>query len=78
MSLRDRRFLDRDSRRAGLPYNWLVVAILERTGLSRYVWHLPLFSSGWSFYLGPLLEWWSFHESDTFQLFDHAGDRWLS
>jgi hypothetical protein len=22
---------------------WLVVAILERTGLSRYVWHLPLF-----------------------------------
>lgn len=22
---------------------WLVVAILERTGLSRYIWHLPLF-----------------------------------
>ena len=22
---------------------WLVVAILERTGLSRQVWHLPLF-----------------------------------
>jgi predicted naringenin-chalcone synthase len=22
---------------------WLVVAIMERTGLSRYVWHLPLF-----------------------------------
>ena len=22
---------------------WLVVAILEYTGLSRYVWHLPLF-----------------------------------
>ena len=21
---------------------WLAVAILERTGLSRYVWHLPL------------------------------------
>ncbi|HET9376571.1 MAG TPA: DUF1656 domain-containing protein [Chthoniobacterales bacterium] len=22
---------------------WMVVAIMERTGLSRYVWHLPLF-----------------------------------
>jgi Protein of unknown function (DUF1656) len=22
---------------------WLVVALLEYTGLSRYVWHLPLF-----------------------------------
>jgi Protein of unknown function (DUF1656) len=22
---------------------WIVVAILERTGLSRYIWHLPLF-----------------------------------
>jgi len=22
---------------------WLLVAIMERTGLSRYVWHLPLF-----------------------------------
>jgi hypothetical protein len=22
---------------------WLVVAIMERTDLSRYVWHLPLF-----------------------------------
>jgi hypothetical protein len=22
---------------------WLVVAIMEHTGLSRYVWHLPLF-----------------------------------
>ena len=22
---------------------WLVVAILEQTGLVRYVWHLPLF-----------------------------------
>jgi hypothetical protein len=22
---------------------WLVVAIMEGTGLSRYVWHLPLF-----------------------------------
>jgi Protein of unknown function (DUF1656) len=25
---------------------WLVVAILEHTGLSRYVWHLPLFFVG--------------------------------
>jgi hypothetical protein len=22
---------------------WLVMAILERTGLSRHIWHLPLF-----------------------------------
>ena len=22
---------------------WLVVAVMERTGLCRYVWHLPLF-----------------------------------
>ena len=22
---------------------WLVLAIMERTGLSRHVWHLPLF-----------------------------------
>jgi Protein of unknown function (DUF1656) len=22
---------------------WLVVAIIERTGWSRYIWHLPLF-----------------------------------
>jgi len=22
---------------------WFLVAIMERTGLSRYVWHLPLF-----------------------------------
>jgi hypothetical protein len=25
---------------------WLVVAIMEYTGLSRYVWHLPLFFVG--------------------------------
>ncbi|MGA8657929.1 MAG: DUF1656 domain-containing protein [Chthoniobacterales bacterium] len=25
---------------------WLVVAILERTGLARHVWHLPLFFLG--------------------------------
>jgi Protein of unknown function (DUF1656) len=22
---------------------WMVVAVLEHTGLSRYIWHLPLF-----------------------------------
>ena len=27
----------------GFLLAWLVVAILEFTGLSRYVWHLPLF-----------------------------------
>jgi hypothetical protein len=27
----------------GFLLAWLVVAILEYTGLSRYVWHLPLF-----------------------------------
>ena len=26
-----------------LHWSWLVVAILERTGLSRHIWHLPLF-----------------------------------
>jgi hypothetical protein len=25
---------------------WLVVAIMEYTGLSRHVWHLPLFFAG--------------------------------
>jgi hypothetical protein len=25
---------------------WLVVAVMEYTGLSRYVWHLPLFFVG--------------------------------
>ena len=28
---------------AGFLLAWLVVAIMERTGLTRYVWHLPLF-----------------------------------
>jgi Protein of unknown function (DUF1656) len=28
---------------AGFIAAWLVVAIMERTGLSRRVWHLPLF-----------------------------------
>jgi hypothetical protein len=27
----------------GFLMAWLVMAILERTGLSRHVWHLPLF-----------------------------------
>ena len=27
----------------GFLVAWLVVAIMEHTGLSRYVWHLPLF-----------------------------------
>jgi hypothetical protein len=27
----------------GFLLAWMVVAIMERTGLSRYVWHLPLF-----------------------------------
>jgi len=25
---------------------WLVAAVMERTGLSRHVWHLPLFFLG--------------------------------
>jgi hypothetical protein len=28
---------------SGFLVAWLVVAFMERTGLSRYVWHLPLF-----------------------------------
>jgi len=27
----------------GFLLAWLVVAIMEHTGLSRYVWHLPIF-----------------------------------
>ena len=30
----------------GFLMAWLVVAIMEHTGLSRYVWHLPLFFVG--------------------------------
>jgi len=30
----------------GFLIAWLVVAVMERTGLSRYVWHLPLFFVG--------------------------------
>jgi hypothetical protein len=28
---------------SGFLVAWLVIAIMEHTGLSRYVWHLPLF-----------------------------------
>jgi hypothetical protein len=28
---------------AGFLAAWVVVTILERTGLSRHIWHLPLF-----------------------------------
>jgi Protein of unknown function (DUF1656) len=28
---------------SGFLVAWLVVALMERMGLSRYVWHLPLF-----------------------------------
>jgi hypothetical protein len=28
---------------SGFLAAWFVVAIMEHTGLSRYVWHLPLF-----------------------------------
>jgi hypothetical protein len=28
---------------SGFLAAWMVVAIMEHTGLSRYVWHLPLF-----------------------------------
>jgi predicted MFS family arabinose efflux permease len=34
---------------------WLVVTILERTGLSRYVWHLPLFFAGLVVLLSSLI-----------------------
>jgi hypothetical protein len=30
----------------GFLLAWLAVAIMEHTGLSRYVWHLPLFFVG--------------------------------
>jgi predicted naringenin-chalcone synthase len=30
----------------GFLMAWLVAAIMEHTGLSRYVWHLPLFFVG--------------------------------
>jgi hypothetical protein len=30
----------------GFLLTWLVLAVLERTGLTRFVWHLPLFFLG--------------------------------
>ena len=33
---------DHDSRGPGLLVAWFVVAIMEHTCLSRYVWHIPL------------------------------------
>ena len=34
---------------------WLVVALMEYTGLSRYVWHLPLFFIGLVLLFGSLI-----------------------
>jgi Protein of unknown function (DUF1656) len=34
---------------------WLVVTIMEHTGLSRYVWHLPLFFVGLVVLLSSLI-----------------------
>jgi Trk-type K+ transport system membrane component len=39
----------------GFLVAWLVVAIMERTGLSRYVWHLPLFFVGLVVLLSSLI-----------------------
>jgi predicted naringenin-chalcone synthase len=39
----------------GFLVAWLVVAIMERTGLSRYVWHLPLFFVGLVILLSSLI-----------------------
>jgi hypothetical protein len=30
----------------GFLVAWFILAVMERTGLSRYVWHLPLFFLG--------------------------------
>ena len=30
----------------GFLLTWLVLAVLERTGLTRFIWHLPLFFLG--------------------------------
>ena len=35
--------LDHDRGALGFLVAWLVVTIMEHTGLSRYVWHFPLF-----------------------------------
>jgi hypothetical protein len=34
---------------------WLVVTLMEYTGLSRYVWHLPLFFAGLVVLFGSLI-----------------------
>jgi hypothetical protein len=39
----------------GFLMAWLVVAIMEHTGLSRYVWHLPLFFVGLVVLLSSLI-----------------------
>ena len=39
----------------GFLMAWLVVAILERTDLSRHVWHLPLFFAALAVLLGSLI-----------------------
>jgi Protein of unknown function (DUF1656) len=40
---------------AGFLIAWLIVAIMERTGLTRYVWHLPLFFVALVILLGSLI-----------------------
>jgi len=39
----------------GFVAAWLVVTIMEHTGLSRYVWHLPLFFVGLAVLFSSLL-----------------------
>ena len=39
----------------GFLIAWLAVAIMEHTGLSRYVWHLPLFFVGLVVLLSSLI-----------------------
>ena len=39
----------------GFLMAWLVVAIMEHTGLARYVWHLPLFFVGLVVLLSSLI-----------------------
>ena len=39
----------------GFLVAWLVVAIMEQSGLSRYVWHLPLFFVGLVILLSSLI-----------------------
>jgi hypothetical protein len=30
----------------GVLLSWLIMTVLERTGLTRFIWHLPLFFLG--------------------------------